>query len=105
LDKHGWQWLEARKPKIVEGKPKFDRPETEAVPEKMFQIAELQKKGQLKPHREKDVLSTAMWSKEHGAMTAIKKKSWQQQRMQCKQSSRICSWQQLRSSSSQGYLC
>ena len=29
LDERGWQWLEARKPKIVEGKPKFDRPETE----------------------------------------------------------------------------
>jgi hypothetical protein len=24
LDEHGWWWLEARKPKIVEGKPKFD---------------------------------------------------------------------------------
>ena len=24
LDNHGWQWLEAGKPKIVEGKPKFD---------------------------------------------------------------------------------
>jgi hypothetical protein len=31
LDDHGWQWLEARKPKIVEGKPKFDQLEMEAV--------------------------------------------------------------------------
>ena len=28
LDDCGWQLLEARKPKIVKGKPKFDRPET-----------------------------------------------------------------------------
>ena len=34
LDEHGWRSLEARKPKIVEGKPKFDCPETEAVAEK-----------------------------------------------------------------------
>ena len=41
LDDRGWQWLEARKPKIVEGKPKFDRPETEAVAERMLQLAQL----------------------------------------------------------------
>ena len=34
LDERGWRWLEARKPKIVEGKPKFDRPETEGVADK-----------------------------------------------------------------------
>ena len=66
LDDHGWQWLEARKSKIVEGKPKFDRPETEAVAERMLQLAELQKKGQFKANREKDVLSMAIGSKEHG---------------------------------------
>ena len=43
LDECGSRWLEARKPKIVEGKPKFDCPETEAVAEKMLQLAELQK--------------------------------------------------------------
>jgi hypothetical protein len=32
----------------------------------MLQLAELQKKGQFKPHREKDVLSIAIGSKEHG---------------------------------------
>ena len=32
----------------------------------MLQLAELQKKGQFKPNREKDVLSTAIGSKEHG---------------------------------------
>jgi hypothetical protein len=66
LDERGWRWLKARKPKIVEGKSKFDRPETEAVAEKILQLAELQKKGQFKPHREKDMLSTAIGSKEHG---------------------------------------
>ena len=34
--------------------------------ERMLQLAELQKKGQLKSNREKDVLSTAIGSKEHG---------------------------------------
>ena len=41
LDDREWQWLEAMKPKIVEGKPKFDRPETEVVAEKILQLAEL----------------------------------------------------------------
>ena len=31
LDKRGWMWLRARKPKIVDGKLKFDQPETEAL--------------------------------------------------------------------------
>ena len=66
MEDRGWQWLEARKPKIVKGKPKFDRPETEAVAERMLQLVELQKKGQFKTKREKDVLSTAIGSKEHG---------------------------------------
>ena len=41
LDDRGWQWLEARKPKIVEGKPKFDQLETEAVAERMLKLAKL----------------------------------------------------------------
>ena len=45
LDEHARRWLQARKPKIVEGKPKFDRPEIEAVTERMLKLAELQKKG------------------------------------------------------------
>ena len=32
----------------------------------MLQLAELQKQGKFKPHRERDVLSTAIGSKEHG---------------------------------------
>ena len=55
LDERGWRWLEARKPKIVEEKPKFDHPETEAVADKMLELAELQKQGKFKPHRERDV--------------------------------------------------
>ena len=31
LHECGWQWLQARKPNIVEGKLKFDQPNTEAV--------------------------------------------------------------------------
>jgi len=49
LEDRGWQWLEARKPKIVKEKPKFDRPKTEAVAERMLQLAELQKKVSSKP--------------------------------------------------------
>ena len=66
MEERGWQWLEARKPKIVEGKPKFDRSETKVVAEKILQLAELRKKGQFKLQRKKDVLSTTIGSKEHG---------------------------------------
>jgi len=41
LDERGWRWIPARKPKLVEGKPKFDQPETEAVVEKMLELADL----------------------------------------------------------------
>ena len=71
MDEHGWRWLEARKPKIVEGKTKFDRPETEAVADKMLELAELQKHGKFKPHRERDVLSIAIGSKEHGGVREL----------------------------------
>ena len=66
MDERGWRWIPAGKPKLVEGKPKFDQPETEAVAEKMLELAELQKQGQFKPYREKDELSIAIGSKEHG---------------------------------------
>ena len=51
-------WLQARKPKIVEGKPHFDKPETEAVAQKMYELTELQKQGKFSVKRDKDVLST-----------------------------------------------
>ena len=38
LDERGWQWIQARKQKLVEGKPRFDRPETEAVAQKMLEL-------------------------------------------------------------------
>ena len=66
LDKRGWQWIQARKPKLVEGKPKFDQPETDTVAQNMLELAELQKQGKFKPQRQQDVLSTAIGSKEHG---------------------------------------
>jgi hypothetical protein len=34
FDERGYFWLQARKPKIVDGKPTFDQPETEAVAQK-----------------------------------------------------------------------
>ena len=92
----------------------------------MLKLAELQKKGEFKPNREVDVLSTTIGSKEHrgrvrgmssklsikdglrrtglgiGVMTDIKKKALLLQRMQWKQGSNIYFMQHLRSSSSQG---
>jgi hypothetical protein len=44
LDKCGWQWLQAKKPKLVEGKPKFDQSKIKAV-EKILELVKLQKKG------------------------------------------------------------
>ena len=66
LDECGWQWIQARKPKLVDRKPKFDQPETDTVAQKMLELAELQKQGKFKPQRKHDVLSTAIGSKEHG---------------------------------------
>ena len=58
-------WLQARKPKIVEGKSHFDKPETEAVAQKMYELTELQKQGKFSIKRDKDVLITAIGTKEH----------------------------------------
>ena len=66
LDERGWQWIQARKPKPVEEKPKFEQPETDMVAQKMLELAKLQKLGKFKPQREHDVLSTTIGSKEHG---------------------------------------
>ena len=50
----------------MEGKPHFDKPETEAVAQKMYELTELQKEGKFSVKRDKDVLSTAIETKEHG---------------------------------------
>ena len=52
LDERGWKWIQARKTKLVEGKLKFDQPETDMVAQKMLALAELQKQGKFKPQRE-----------------------------------------------------
>jgi hypothetical protein len=49
----------------LDGKPILDQLETEAVAQKMYQLTELQKQGKFKAKRDKDVLSTAIGSKEH----------------------------------------
>ena len=66
LTDRGWFWLEARKPKIVDGKPHFDEPQTEAIAKKMYELTDLQSRGKFKAKRDKDVLSTALRSKEYG---------------------------------------
>jgi len=66
LTDRGWFWLEARKFKIVDGKPHFDEPQTKAVAQKMYELTDLQSQEKFKAKRDKDVLSTALGSKEHG---------------------------------------
>ena len=50
----------------MEGKPHFDKPKTEAVAQKMYDLTVLQKQGKFSVKRDKDVLSTAIGTKEHG---------------------------------------
>ena len=50
----------------MDGKPHFDEPQTEAVVQKMYELTDLQSQGKFKAKRDKDVLSTALGSKEHG---------------------------------------
>jgi hypothetical protein len=116
LEEHGWWWVQARKPKIVEGKPKIDQPETEAMAAKMLELAELQKQGKFEGNREEDVLNVAIGSKEHGGRVRdvssqlTIKDGFQNDRARYRsherytKSLRICSWQHLRSSSSRGYF-
>uniref|UniRef100_K3ZEJ1 DUF8039 domain-containing protein n=1 Tax=Setaria italica TaxID=4555 RepID=K3ZEJ1_SETIT len=66
LDEHGWQWLAARKPTIVDGKPTFSTVETNQMAEKIYDFSERQRKGESVPNRDKDVLSSALGTKEHG---------------------------------------
>ena len=50
----------------MDGKAHFDTPETEAVAQKIYELAELQCQGKIKAKRDKEVLSKAIGSKEHG---------------------------------------
>ena len=50
----------------MDGKPHFDEPQTEAVAQKMYELTDLQSQRKFKAKRDKDVLSTALGSKEHG---------------------------------------
>ena len=50
----------------MDGKPHFDEPQTEAVAQKMYELTDLQSQGMFKAKRDKDVLSIALGSKEHG---------------------------------------
>ena len=50
----------------MDGKPHFDEPQTEAVAQKIYELTDLQSQGKFKAKRDKDVLSTALGSKEHG---------------------------------------
>ena len=50
----------------MDGKPHFDKPQTEAVAQKMYELTDLQSQGKFKAKTDKDVLSTSVGSKEHG---------------------------------------
>jgi predicted AAA+ superfamily ATPase len=56
----------------VDGKPQFDQPETEVVAQKMYVLTKLQKQGKSKAKRDKDVLSIAIGSKDHGGRVRSK---------------------------------
>ena len=47
-------------------KPQFDKPETEVVAQKIYELTELQNQGKFKAKRDKNVLSTALGTKKHG---------------------------------------
>nr|ABA93848.1 transposon protein, putative, CACTA, En/Spm sub-class [Oryza sativa Japonica Group] len=60
-------WVRARTPKITdEGKVSFEDLELQSVADKLENLSSSQKKGFFKPKREKDVLSTALGTPEHG---------------------------------------
>ena len=49
MDERGWQWIQARKTKLVEGKPKFDQPETDTVAQKMLELRSFRNKESSNP--------------------------------------------------------
>uniref|UniRef100_K3YBU0 Uncharacterized protein n=1 Tax=Setaria italica TaxID=4555 RepID=K3YBU0_SETIT len=66
LDERGWQWLAARNPTIVDGKPTFSTSESNQLAETIYDHSERQRKGEFVPNRDKNVLSSALGTKEHG---------------------------------------
>jgi len=50
----------------VDGKPYFDEPQTKTVAQKIYELTDLQSQEKFKAKRDKDVLSIALGSKEHG---------------------------------------
>ena len=74
-------WVRARTPKITdEGKVSFEDPELQSVADKIENLSSSQKKGFFKPKREKDVLSTALGTPEHGGRVrdVSSKMSWKE---------------------------
>ena len=59
-------WVKAREVKVPGGQKDFAKPETKEVVSKFRKLAEDQKAGKFVPDREKDVLSLAIGTKEHG---------------------------------------
>nr|AAP52486.2 transposon protein, putative, CACTA, En/Spm sub-class [Oryza sativa Japonica Group] len=74
-------WVIARTPKITdERKVSFEDPELQSVADKIENLSSSQKKGFFKPKREKDVLSTALGTPEHGGRVqgVSSKMSWKE---------------------------
>nr|BAD33694.1 hydroxyproline-rich glycoprotein-like [Oryza sativa Japonica Group]BAD34162.1 hydroxyproline-rich glycoprotein-like [Oryza sativa Japonica Group] len=74
-------WVRARTPKITdEGKVSFEDPELQSIADKIENLSSSQKKGFFKPKREKDVLSTALGTPEHGGRVrgVSSKMSWKE---------------------------
>nr|AAO19377.1 hypothetical protein [Oryza sativa Japonica Group]ABF98358.1 transposon protein, putative, CACTA, En/Spm sub-class [Oryza sativa Japonica Group] len=74
-------WVRARTPKITdEGKVSFENSELQSFTDKIENLSSSQKKGYFKPKREKDVLSTALGTPEHGGRVrgVSSKMSWKE---------------------------
>ena len=66
LDECGYQWLLAREPEIIDGKLHFAKEATNVMCEKITNLSEAQRKGDFVANRDRDVLSTALGTREHG---------------------------------------
>nr|CAH65898.1 OSIGBa0132G14.6 [Oryza sativa] len=79
--KRSRNWVRARTPKITdEGKVSFEDPELQSVADKIENLTSSQKKGFFKYKREKDVLSMALGTPEHGGRVrgVSSKLSWKE---------------------------
>jgi len=66
VDERAFQWCAGRDGEKEGDKVVFPQPQTEVVGAKILALAEAQRKGEFVPNRDKDMLSEALGTKEHG---------------------------------------